>query len=317
VVQMARALTGWRDFVPPVVFDAVESSFANVRHDTGDKQLSYRFDNIIITNQGANEYATVVDIIFQKEEVARFICRKLYRWFVHSDITGEVEATVIEPMAQLLIAENYEIANPLRALLSSEHFYSEAVRGCMVSHPIEHFFKMAKTFNIVMPANILTAYRIHKNFHTLLTDSEMSIHNHPTVAGWKAFYQAPQFDKLWISSVSLLQRQEYSDQLLNGYMVAGTQVRIDVLAFAASLTNPQDPNQLITETANILFAQALTSEQLIALKEIILPGGLQDYNWTVDYEAYIAGDLSLEETIDNKLRTLIKTMVNMPEFHLV
>ncbi|MFT7452900.1 MAG: hypothetical protein ACI9VN_003636, partial [Patescibacteria group bacterium] len=316
VVQIARALTGWRDFNPANNNDPTESGFVSSRHDSGDKQLSPRFDNAIISNQEENEYKAVVNIIFQKEEVARFICRKLYSWFIHSEITGEVEVTVIEPMAQQLIDENYEIANPLKALLSSQHFYDMEIRGCMLTHPIEHLFKVANTFEVPMSTDILTAYKNYKLFHLIMNDAEMGIHDHPTVAGWKAFYQAPQYDKLWINAVSLPLRQKYANHFVDGYNNNGYQLKINVLDFAASLTNPLDPNELIREIASIIFAQPLTNEQLVALKEVLIPG-LPDFEWTVEYGDYLGGNASLESSIDNKLRTLIGAMVNMPEFHLI
>ncbi|MFT4663473.1 MAG: hypothetical protein ACI9XB_000409 [Gammaproteobacteria bacterium] len=316
VVQIARALTGWRDFNPANNNDPTESGFVSSRHDSGDKQLSPRFDNAIISNQEENEYKAVVNIIFQKEEVARFICRKLYSWFIHSEITGEVEVTVIEPMAQQLIDENYEIANPLKALLSSQHFYDMEIRGCMLTHPIEHLFKVANTFEVPMSTDILTAYKNYKLFHLIMNDAEMGIHDHPTVAGWKAFYQAPQYDKLWINAVSLPLRQQYANHFVDGYNNNGYQLKINVLDFAASLTNPLDPNELIREIASIIFAQPLTNEQLVALKEVLIPG-LPDFEWTVEYGDYLGGNASLESSIDNKLRTLIGAMVNMPEFHLI
>lgn len=316
VVQIARALTGWIASNPDNNNEVTEAVYVPDRHDTGDKQLSFRFNNAIITNQEVNEYKTVIDLIFEKDEVARFICRKLYRWFVHSELNGEIEATIIEPMAQMLIAENYEIANPLKALLSSEHFYNMEIRGCMLSHPVEHLTRMVKIFEVALPSDLLTKYAVCKHFHFIMNSTEMAIHSHPTVAGWKAFYQGPQYDKLWINSVSLPLRQLYANRFVNGYNNNGFLLKIDVIAFAASLDNPLNPDDLIAGIGRIIFAQPLTEEQVVALKDILIPG-LPDFEWTVEYGEYLAGDESLESAVDNKLRTLIGAMVNMPEFHLI
>ncbi|MFT5266198.1 MAG: hypothetical protein ACI8YQ_004962, partial [Polaribacter sp.] len=108
----------------------------------------------------------------------------------------------------------------------------------------------------------------------------------------------------------------YANHFVDGYNNNGYQLKINVLDFAASLTNPLDPNELIREIASIIFAQPLTNEQLVALKEVLIPG-LPDFEWTVEYGDYLGGNASLESSIDNKLRTLIGAMVNMPEFHLI
>ena len=86
--EFARALTGWRDQGYNVT-DAttkVGSFFRISSHDAKSKKLSPRFDETVINNGFDKEHETVVDIIFTKKEVARFICRKLYRWFVYYEI---------------------------------------------------------------------------------------------------------------------------------------------------------------------------------------------------------------------------------------
>jgi uncharacterized protein (DUF1800 family) len=313
VVQIARALTGW-NHLDIDNLTKVQAGYNPNLHDTGDKQLSHRFNDVIITNGDENEYKNVIDIIFQKDEVARFISRKLYRWFVHFDINSEVEANIIEPMAQMLIGGNYEVQEALRALLSSEHFYEMSIRGCMITHPIDYLFKMVNTFELELNQDILQEYNILKRLYTAMIPLQMIIYAPPTVAGWKAYYQAPQFYKIWINSVSLPLRMHYSDALAEGYDVSEFQVKLNVLDFVASLDNPADPDDLITEIASILFAQPLVQEQVDSLKDC---HGIMNPEWQDEYLDYRTGNVSIEPAIKNKLKGLVKTMLKMPEVYLM
>ena len=314
IVAIARALTGWRSFDLDTQDPALSSYQAN-RHDTGDKQLSHRFNDAVITSAEENEYKDVIDLILQKEECARFISRKLIRWFIHSDITNEVEIGVVEPMAQMIIADGYELKNAIKALLSSQYFFDESIRGCMIVHPIDHVFKLLNSFQVAMPDDLIERYEATRAVLNYLGTTDMNIFDHPNVAGWKAYYQAPQFDKLWINAVSLPIRQRVSQALIAGFNISGHRLEINVLDFVASLNNPSDPNDLINETAAIIFAQPLTDAQIDALKEVLIPG-LPDFEWTVEYNDFINGNTDLEEAVENKLKNLIETMANMPEFHL-
>ncbi len=315
VVELAKALTGWRffDVDNPTL---VQANFIPNRHDTSDKQLSHRFNNVVITDAGENEYKTVINIIFQQDEVARFICRKLYRWFVHEDLNSDIEVNIIEPMSQMLIADNYNIKPALMALLSSDHFYDVAIRGCMINHPIDFLLKMVRSVGIDLPTNINDEYAIFKQIFINMRELEMEIYDHPNVAGWKAFYQAPQFYKLWISAVSLPVRTRFSEAFISGFNISGNPVKLNVLDFAASLDNPFDPNALINEIAGVIFAHPISQPQLVALKEILIPG-LPDFEWTDEYSLYVSGDTSLEAAVENKLKALIGTMMKMPEFYLI
>ena len=319
VIEIARCLTGWLSFNP--FTSELVPSFLNFNHDTGTKQLSHRFGNTVISNEGENEYKKVIDIIFQQNEPAKFISRKLYRWFVHDDINSEVETNIIEPMAQLILDNNWEIEPAVKALLSSNHFYESIRMGCIVSHPIDYFFKLLRSTNVPMPTDEYEKYGLMSKLFFATEDLEMVMYYPPSVAGWRAFYQAPQFSKFWINGATLPVRMRYSDIITLGFDLEVLQnqnflIGIDVIAFAASLDNPSDPNDLILEFSKILFPSSVDQEQLDALKAILIPG-LPDFEWTVEYTDFANGNTALEESVKLKLKLLISTMLKMPEFYLI
>ena len=137
VIAIAKVLTGWRDIGYRTLNPSVQlhAIFVANRHDTSTKQLSHRFGQAVIPNMGEREYSYLIDLIFQQQEVARFICRKLYRWFVYYVIDESVENAIIEPLADLLIRQNFELQEVVRTLISSEHFFDRLNRGPMIKHP--------------------------------------------------------------------------------------------------------------------------------------------------------------------------------------
>ena len=76
-------------------------------------------------------YADVIDIIFEvhEAEVARFICRKLYREFVY-EIADE---SIIDQLAGILISNGWEIRPVMSTLLKSEHFFDTANIGAHIT----------------------------------------------------------------------------------------------------------------------------------------------------------------------------------------
>jgi uncharacterized protein (DUF1800 family) len=134
VIEMAKVLTGWG--VPPINnANTLTAQFSNNNHAQGDKQLSHRFNNAVIVENGEQEFRDLIEVIFQQDECSRFIMRKLYRWFVHYDITEDIEVNVIEPLAAILRDHNYEIAPALKILLKSEHFFEST--ACMIKNPMD------------------------------------------------------------------------------------------------------------------------------------------------------------------------------------
>ena len=222
----------------------------------------------------------LIDIIFAKDECARFISRKLYRWFVYYDINAQVEVDVIEPMAQLLIDNDYEIKPALEALLGSEHFFDMLSIGPMIKNPIDFVMGVLNTYEMQYNENDLEIYYnlMRRTVAGPLELMQMIPFNPPSVAGWKAYYQEPAFYRIWINSSTLSPRVDFTRRYLNEGIGNGlNRAVIDVLKFTASIDDPFNPNFLIDEFSKILFPQPITQAQKDILKSILIPG-LPDLN---------------------------------------
>ncbi len=321
VVQMAKVLTGWvaRGFNTTTPGQAVAAEYVSSRHDKGSKTLSHRFDKVVINNLEAEEYAHLINIIFKKNECARFISRKLYRWLVYYKIDAEVEANIIAPMAQLIIENDYEIKPALRALLASQHFFDVLNVGPMIKNPIDFVFSTVKALDVEFPTDLNKHYNLWWTVFRSTGDSlQMTYYDPPSVAGWKAYYQIPAYYRTWINSVTLPLRMATTATLAtNGIRSAGVTVKINVLKYVEGLPNPFDPNVMIGEIARVLYPQPLTASQLKLLKNVLIPG-LPDFEWTVEYGDYRnnPNDKNLAASVESKLRNLFLVMLSLPEFYL-
>jgi len=319
IKEMAKCLTGWTDqgYYSKTV-TTIKSSFNVNRHDTTTKQLSNRFDSLKISNENENEYKTLINIIFSKQEVAKFICRKFYRYFVYYKISNDVEKNIIEPLAALFIAEKFEIKPVLRALLNSEHFFDVSNRGNMIKNPIDFSFGLLKQTGFILPTDnnkrTLSLQSITRN----IGGQQMEYFYPPDVSGWKAYYQEPSFYRIWINATTLNARMSFTNTLAgNGLTYNTIKYQIDVLKFIGTLKKVKDPNLLIKELGEFFFPFGLTDNQIVDLKTLILPGA-PDYEWEEQYEAYLKNptNVIIKTALETKVRNLIKAMLTMPENYL-
>jgi len=146
----------------------------------------------------------------------------------------------------------------------------------------------------------------------------------PNVAGWQAYYQGPEFDKLWISSDTLPKRNQFSDRMINnGFARNGKKLGIDVLAFAAALPDPGDANRLIMDSVEALYAVTLPPEELSFIKTSILLSGLvgmnSDHYWTSAWQACQSNpdDKASLTLVTNKLKNLYRHLLDLPEYQLL
>ena len=314
IVAIARALTGW--FVWTGTNNP--SEFKTWRHDTGDKQLSEHFGNQVIVNADEEEYKNVIDIIFEKDEVAYHICRRLYIWFVHYDINDGIEQEIIAPMAQVLLDNNYNIKPALEGLLKSQHFFDICVRGSMIKHPLDFFFSSYNTFQVAPATDILVEYEIWVAWYWQFQKQQMAIFEVPSVAGWKAYHQSPVFYRDWINSASLaLRKRMMTDIKWLTQNVSSDTKGYDFVNFIETLDNPLQVNDLIDEVCQLFFSRPMIQEQKDFFKEALIPG-LPDFEWTVEYQEYLSDPTNetKRQGVENKLWDMFHTMMGVPEFHL-
>ncbi len=319
VLEIAKVLTGWRDVgFFNITGIPIETIFRTNQHDTTTKQLSHRFGNATISSDGEQETFTLIDIIFEQAAVARYICKKLYRYFVYYEISEETEMDFIEPMAQLLIDNDYEIKPVLEALFKSAHFYEKIRVGCMIKNPLDFVVTSLNQFKIPALSTLLARYELGVGIAQFSAAQLMEYYNPPSVAGWPAYYQEPSFYQLWINSVSLPERMAYTVGLVSpGYTIDSETVIIDPLALVDSLQNPSNAEAMITEVSILLFPLGISEEQRDYLKEVLLVG-LPDSVWQEEYLNYSLDKTNetLAAPVRSKLQLLLATMLTMPEYLL-
>lgn len=333
----AQILTGWRNTgFWSTDIDVVESYFQSDQHSPGIKTMSYRFDNAEIGSDDPNydasqEFKELINVIFGKAETARAFCRELYRFFVYYDITSAIESQVIEPMAQCLITNNFEIKPVMQALLGSQHFFDMAVRGPMIKSPYEFIVSIARPLggfshlglDLSGVDNLQTRYDLGISHHWWANNMEMDFLFPPTVAGWKAYYQTPTYYRNWIGSATLKQRKSLVDSYTGDGVYTQTNGGgydprpLDYFSFVAALETPFDPNELVAECVQIFLPRELDPLQIDALKEQLIPG-LPDSEWSRQYADYLANPFNPDvvNPVRNKLRAFFRGLFSLAEFNL-
>jgi uncharacterized protein (DUF1800 family) len=324
VKAASHVLTGWRVNGYRDAGNAVVSSFYDpTRHDTKDKLFSGAYQNTRITGgtDGTRELNDLIEMIFRQEETARFLCRKLYRWFVYYDIDDSVEQRVIAPMAAIMRNGNYEVKPVLDALLRSAHFFDDGNIACLVRNPADLLAGSLRALDIALPSAGSQAVQYYTLMISLSGTSatlQMNLMDAPNVAGWPAYYQRPDFHRLWINTITLPARWAYTDSLVNGIRAGTVRAGIDAIALAREVSAPDDPDALVSEFAARLFPVELTASQKEYLIRNVLIPGLPDYEWAYYWQVYDSDPNNAQKrnAVVTRLNALLKFMMRMAEFQL-
>lgn len=336
VKAAARVLTGWQinfnSFTSPQV-----SFFNPNRHDTTDKQFSAFYGNKIIKGKtgataGTDEINEMIDMIFSVDEVSKFICRKLYTFFIYYTITPEIEANVIEPLAQIFRDNNYEIKPVLSALFQSEHFFDPENRGCMIKSPVDFVVGQVRELGLQLPdaSKVEAQYKMWTDLRNSSSAMGQDLGDPPNVAGWPAYYQVPQFHEIWVDTTTYpVRKTTYETLTKNGLSTnavmftdisKNVKSTIDFVGWAKKMDNPSDPNALIDEAVELLYGVGVSQEVKDNLKSTyLLQGQASDYYWTNAYTLYAANPNTTDpdaKKVPTILKDLLVFMQSAAEYHL-
>ena len=194
----------------------------------------------------------------------------------------------------------------------------------MIKNPSDFTVSILKGLNVQLVGPPAETYNTGIIMAQMSGEAGMFIYNHPDVAGWKAYYQEPSYYRIWINTVTLPIRAQFSGSFVSGGTIPlGGRLYtippiIPVLDIVADVANAQDPNILINTLADSFFPYGITEGQKDYLKEILIPG-LPDFEWTVEYSDYLSdpGNPAKRLAVENRLRALFNALLEMPEAQLM
>ncbi|RZS97442.1 DUF1800 domain-containing protein [Cecembia calidifontis] len=326
VRMTARVLTGWTIDWDSVHETGEPLSFFNPEaHHTGDKRFSAFYGNRVIQGKtgeaGAEELDELLDMIFSNPECAKHLARRIYSFFVTTEITELAERNVIQPLANIIRNNNYDILPALYTLFKSAHFYHPHIIGVVIKNPFDFTLGFWKSFEMTKATNPAEERDMYTGVLWQMANLGMEVGDPPNVAGWPPYYQTPLYDKIWINTYTISRRIFLTDSLVFwGFRLSDrAMANANVLNFVDKLPGVEDPNKLIRESALILLGVDLGTVQFEQVKQVLLSGQEQDYYWTGAWLTYKANpnNALARTTVLNRLNPAFQILLQMAETHLM
>jgi len=142
----------------------------------------------------------IIDIILENKQCARYISKKIYRYFVNPTPNEKH----INAMTEVFF-KDYNIGNLMRFVLLSDWFYAVENIGAKIKSPIEFMVGIANTVPIKFERK-KDILKIQKLLGQTLLDP-------PNVAGWKG-------DKAWIDANTIMARLKLPSLMLNNAIIS-------------------------------------------------------------------------------------------------
>lgn len=285
VKEVARAFTGW-DYQrrPPFPFQ-----IKNNQHDNGTKT--------IYGQQGNFSGEDVISIISGRPATARYLTWKLFNFFVYPMTTSAADKSTIDKFSKVYLNNNHSIKELVRAIFTSDEFYSNRAFFSLVKQPVELVVGAVRmlggTYN--PGSTVTTPSRTSNTLAQLSRNMGQDLFGPPDVAGWD-------MNLAWVNTASMLERFNFANTFLSNRNTTnpGVFVTADQLK---SITKPSS-KKTVKRFLNRLGP--LSTETLATLRSYLETG---DNGQPIDF-------IKDDATIDKKIRGLVHQIMCLPEFQL-
>lgn len=272
IEQMARALTGWK--VPysgdidaytcgDAYFDA--AYFDNTQKTIFGQTGNWRND------ANPNNPENVVNLIFtqRSDQVATFICTKLYRFYISND----VDTDIVDALATTFKNNNFEIVPVLRQLFKSEHFFDDANIGHLIKSPFELGVGLHHCLHIPYDNN-----RLNGLFYDC-ADMAQELFEPVNVAGWPGH-------RTWINENNLTRRWDYAGYYV--YYVDDTTLDYWVDLAKTLTQDSNDPAIVTAALVDFMLPKGLESPEEYVTATDVFKGSIpenyfEDGLWNLDW----------------------------------
>ena len=282
VKEVARAYTGW-DYQRRAPFSFQLK--AN-QHDNGAKT--------IYGQQGNFSGEDVITIISARPATPRYLTWKLFNFFVYPMTGSAADTATIDKFSKVYLNNNHSIKELVRAIFTSDEFFSERAFFSLVKQPAELVVGAIRMLGGVY--NQGTNARGSNTLSQLSRNMGQDLFGPPDVSGWD-------LNLGWVSTAAMLERFNFANTYVNNRNTTnpGIFVTNDQLKSITKPSSKKTVKRFLSRLGPLSVGDAL--------------GTLRTYLETGDNGqpvTYVNDDA----TVDKKIRGLVHQIMSLPEFQL-
>jgi len=240
----------------------------------------------------------VITVIANRAATARYLTWKLWNFFVYPLTTSSADKATVDKFAKVYLNNNHSIKELVRAIFTSDEFFSERAFFSLVKQPAELVVGAVRMLGAAYQpgTTVGSTPRTSNALANGARNMGQDLFNPPDVAGWD-------FNLGWVNTASMLERFNYTNQLMTNRNTTspGVFVTTDQLRKYVKGNTKKTVNAFLS-ALNVPVSKALR----VPLQTYLTTGDTgQPIAYTTD-DAYV----------DKKIRGLVHQIMCLPEFQL-
>ncbi|MEP7197445.1 MAG: DUF1800 family protein [Saprospiraceae bacterium] len=333
IEEIAKAFTGWQLYYdaptmtygvfPNVYYDPFTEDYKKIPfnqnyHDYSAKRIFGKTFTPLAPGSGQVDYGksdfdNVHNVIFNERpnEIAKFICKKLYKFYMYNDAPQDI----VDGLATVF-KQNWDISATLKVLFKSEHFFEEENIGAMVKSNIDTLVHIFRSLDLKVGEDFFT-YDHNRatspnnsanrdalgGFYYQAANLGQTLLDPPNVAGWPGH-------RAWLSEFVMVNRWKYIRDQFDYYLPYDATKQKYRKFLKDLVKNSNDPDLIVRKLMEYFITLPMP-EDLIQTTIGVFKSGVPanyylDGTWTLDYT-----------TVPQQFINVMKHISTLPEFQLL
>ena len=298
VKEVARAFTGWKFFHPREATDPYEYRFF-VNPPEHDNTAKTVFAGTPYQAAGNFDGRDIVDLLAARRATARFLVWKLFKFFVYPLADSQADRATVEKFADIYMTQNHSIKALVRAIFTSDEFFSERARFALVKSPVELIVGGIRMLG-AQYAYGTSAFQDGANLPAILSVFlGQELFNPPDVAGWRLGLD-------WINTSTLLNRFTFASLLASNRPAFANQPGVYVTPYQAGVLTGKKSKKIVKHYLSRLGPLSVDGATTRTLIDYL----------DKDDAGNLVGFRRSDQSVDKKARGLMHLIMCLSEFQL-
>lgn len=239
----------------------------------------------------------VVTILAAKRATARYLVREIFEFFVYPLTTSTADKNTIDKFADVYMSSDHSIKSLMRAILSSDEFYSERALFSLIKQPVEFVVgsirMLGAVYNPGTPERRVNANVLSGATRVMGQD----LFNPPDVNGWDLHLA-------WINTATMLDRFNFTNTTLTNRNTTNTSLHVtldQLKKYTKSSTK-----KTVKKFLSLLGPLDVNGDTIKMLRDYL---DRDDQGNKVDF-------VVTDQIVDKKIRGLVHLIMCLPEYQL-
>lgn len=262
-----------------------------------------------------------IDVLFSNPQAAKYLCVKVFNWFISYNIDATTEQKIIIPAAERLFQKDYDLKPFFKYFFTNDFLYNDQHFGFYFKSPTDFVCGIFKDFDLLRYGKThgIEPPQLYDWARFMISQAGQEIGDFQEENALQGNTALPR--DIWVDPASVARRNNFVENLLGaGYTIDyNNTVRIDVALLLRSIQPVPGPEYLSRFLLHFFFGSKVDKKLAGTVNNFLVPlksgrGATATRQWDEFFKSN--GSVSNNNAIVSSVTNIVRFILTQSEYQL-